>query len=195
MAYSNMREANVERGIEWSNGAKDGPLFYAIELFGEAGELLNVVKKLERERLGMVGSRATMQDLTEELADAVICLDLLAIAYDLPIISRYDAADDWTSYEADALAVSFGRAIGQVLLRVEYVEKEKAYWGEHLPETFDNHLTMKHLAQSLTTALMYAEAISVKFNIDLRSAVVAKFNKTSEKYGLAARMASDAEII
>jgi len=194
MQYSNMREANVQRGIEWSNGAKDGPLFYAIELFGEAGELLNVVKKLERERLGMVGSRATMQDLSDELADAVICLDLLAIAYDLPEIKRYDAADDWSGYESDALAVSFGRAIGQVLGRVEYVEQEKAYWGENLPATFDKHLTMNQLGQSLTTALMYAEAIGAKFDIDLRAAVAAKFNKTSEKYGLATRMAPDASI-
>ena len=195
MEYSNMRQANVERGIEWSNGAKDGPLFYAIELFGEAGELLNVVKKLERERLGMVGSRATMQDLTDELADAVICLDLLAIAYDLPNIKRYETADDWTSYQADALAVSFGRAIGQVLGYVEYVEQEKVYWGASLPVDFNKHLSMEHLGKSLTTALMFAEAIGVKFGIDLRAAVVSKFNKTSVKYGLATRMAPDASIV
>ena len=37
--FTTLREGNVARGIEWSNGAKDGPLFYAVELFGEAGEL------------------------------------------------------------------------------------------------------------------------------------------------------------
>jgi hypothetical protein len=135
-----------------------------------------------------------MQDLTDELADAVICLDLVAIAYKLPRVARYNAADDWTSYDADALAVSFGRATGQVMGSVEYVEQEKAYWGENLPANFDNHLTMISLGQALTTALMYAEAIGVKFGIDLPAAVSAKFNKTSEKYGLAARMAPDASI-
>ncbi|OLP56789.1 hypothetical protein BJF92_12005 [Rhizobium rhizosphaerae] len=54
--------------------------FRAIELAGEAGEALNVVKKLERERQGWAGSRATLEQLAEELADVVICADLLALA-------------------------------------------------------------------------------------------------------------------
>jgi len=41
-------------------------LFRGVELGGEAGEALNVIKKLERERLGWRGSRAT----PEQLADA-----------------------------------------------------------------------------------------------------------------------------
>ena len=42
--------------------------------------MCNVVKKLERERLGLRGSRATLEDLADELADVVICADLLAKA-------------------------------------------------------------------------------------------------------------------
>jgi NTP pyrophosphatase (non-canonical NTP hydrolase) len=43
------------------------------ELAGEAGEACNVIKKLERERLGMPGSRDTVAHLAEELADVIIC--------------------------------------------------------------------------------------------------------------------------
>ncbi len=73
--YGSLREANAARQKLW--GAKD-PMFAAVELAGEVGEALNVVKKLERERLGMAGSRATKQDLADELGDVAICLDLLA---------------------------------------------------------------------------------------------------------------------
>lgn len=52
--------------------------YRANELAGEVGEACNVVKKLDREKLGIVGSRATLDQLAEELADAMICLDNLA---------------------------------------------------------------------------------------------------------------------
>lgn len=56
-------------------------LYRAVELGGEAGELLNVVKKLERERLGLRGSRDTKEHLEQELGDVVICAQLLAMCY------------------------------------------------------------------------------------------------------------------
>lgn len=76
--FGSLREANTERQKLWG---EKGALFQAVELAGEVGEALNVVKKLERERLGQAGSRATVQDLADELGDAVICLDLLAKSY------------------------------------------------------------------------------------------------------------------
>src|SRR6266852_2876118 len=48
------------------------------ELAGETGEACNVIKKLERERLRLRGSRATVAQLAEELADVVIVVDLIA---------------------------------------------------------------------------------------------------------------------
>ena len=82
MAFFNtLRDANEERCKEWEAGVDPGNSFYATEFGGEAGEVLNVVKKLERERLGMPGSRDTVAHLAEELADVVICADLLAIRY------------------------------------------------------------------------------------------------------------------
>ena len=55
-----------------------GMMFDAVELGGEVGELLNVVKKLEREERGWRGSRAGPDDFADECADVLICLDKLA---------------------------------------------------------------------------------------------------------------------
>lgn len=80
--YATLREANDARQKLW--GVKD-PMFAAVELAGEVGEALNVVKKLERERLGMAGSRATVQELADELGDVVICCDLLAKVFGIDL--------------------------------------------------------------------------------------------------------------
>lgn len=86
-ALDALRQANAERQKEWNPG--DGTMppasFWACELGGEVGEALNVIKKLERERLGMVGSRATRGDLSKELADIIICVDLVALHYGIDL--------------------------------------------------------------------------------------------------------------
>ena len=75
-----LRAANKARDAEWvTGGAKLSLAFRGNELAGEIGEACNVIKKLERESLGLVGSRATVEDLAEELADGVICIDLIAM--------------------------------------------------------------------------------------------------------------------
>lgn len=75
-----LRAANAARDVEWINGRAPLTLVYrAAELGGEAGEACNVLKKLERERLGLPGSRATIAQAAEELADVVICADLAAM--------------------------------------------------------------------------------------------------------------------
>lgn len=79
-----LREANNARQNIWCELDRDGVLpditYRAVELGGECGEALNVVKKLERERLGWRGSRATLDELADEIADVIICADLLASA-------------------------------------------------------------------------------------------------------------------
>jgi NTP pyrophosphatase (non-canonical NTP hydrolase) len=77
--YSSLRSANAARQIEWDKDNNISLAYRGNELAGEVGEACNVIKKLERERMGIRGSRATVQQLAEELADAVICLDLIAM--------------------------------------------------------------------------------------------------------------------
>ncbi len=79
MTFRTLRTANIERQGEWDPDNKISLVFRSNELAGETGEACNVVKKLERARLGIRGSRATISDLAEELADVVIVADLIAM--------------------------------------------------------------------------------------------------------------------
>jgi NTP pyrophosphatase (non-canonical NTP hydrolase) len=75
----------VQRNKEWDADNQITGLFRILEFAGEVGELCNVVKKLERERMGLPGSRATLIDFTKELADCQITLDLLAMHYSIDL--------------------------------------------------------------------------------------------------------------
>lgn len=77
--FGALRTANRDRSLEWTAGEEVPLTFRGNELAGEAGEACNVIKKLERERLGWRGTRATKADLASELADVVICVDLIAM--------------------------------------------------------------------------------------------------------------------
>lgn len=84
LMFTSLRDANIARQREWFGHAErsenEDMLFRAVELGGEVGEALNMVKKIVRERIGAAGSRIDVEDLADELADIVICVDLLAIA-------------------------------------------------------------------------------------------------------------------
>ena len=79
--FQTLRRANILRQDEWDGDKKIDAAYRAMELGGEVGEALNVVKKLVREERGIAGSRASLNDLGEELADVIICVDLLAYHY------------------------------------------------------------------------------------------------------------------
>lgn len=79
LQFAALREANSRRQAEWDEDNKIDLAYRAMELGGEVGEALNICKKLERERRGIRGSRSTVADLAEELADVIICCDLIAM--------------------------------------------------------------------------------------------------------------------
>jgi NTP pyrophosphatase (non-canonical NTP hydrolase) len=74
-----LRNANHARQQEWDPSDAITLAYRGNELAGEVGEACNVIKKLERERIGIRGSRATTDMLAEELADVMICVDLIAM--------------------------------------------------------------------------------------------------------------------
>jgi hypothetical protein len=78
-AFALLRAANIARDAEWCTGGKLDLSYRGNELAGETGEACNILKKLDRERKGMVGSRATTEQAAEELADIAICVDLAAM--------------------------------------------------------------------------------------------------------------------
>jgi len=90
LTFEALRAANVARNKEWDREGKLNASFRGLELAGEVGELCNIVKKLERERMGIRGSRVSVIDLAQELADVMITLDLLAMHYsvDLGYVTR-----------------------------------------------------------------------------------------------------------
>lgn len=79
LTFETLRQANIRRNKEWDPENRITLLFRSNELAGETGEACNVVKKLERQIMGLRGSRATMLDLADELADIIICADLTAM--------------------------------------------------------------------------------------------------------------------
>jgi len=99
MKLTNLRAANIARDQEWNTGSERISMtFRATELAGEVGEACNVIKKLERKRIGLVGYRDTKGHLAEELADIVICTDLVAmdagIDLDAAIAAKFNATSE-----------------------------------------------------------------------------------------------------
>lgn len=73
-----LRHANRSRQAEWPGNEKADTAFRAIEVAGEFGEVAEAVKKFLRGERGIKGSTASKQDVADEMADAIISLDLLA---------------------------------------------------------------------------------------------------------------------
>jgi len=82
--YHFLREANVARNKEWDPGGDISLSFRGNEMAGELGELLekatamllmsskmlgicNMLKKLERQQMGLVGSRVTLEEISKEI--------------------------------------------------------------------------------------------------------------------------------
>lgn len=86
--FSTLREANVHRQSLWDSGNQITLAYRGNEMAGEVGEACNVIKKIERERLGIRGSRATLEQLAEELADVVICADLIAMGEGIDLLGK-----------------------------------------------------------------------------------------------------------
>ena len=97
VTLSDLRAANVARQAEWCPDQVPDLSFRGNELGGECGEAQNIIKKLERERHGWRGSRASLDDLAQELADVVICADLCAMTAGVDLAAAVVAKFNATS--------------------------------------------------------------------------------------------------
>jgi NTP pyrophosphatase (non-canonical NTP hydrolase) len=95
--HTTLEAALTAREVEWCGDVKLSPSFLGNELAGEIGEACNVIKKLEREELGLAGSRASVQDLAEELADGIICITRIAMRYGINLQAATAAKFNATS--------------------------------------------------------------------------------------------------
>lgn len=87
--------ANKLRQAEWDPANLLSLSFSGNELAGEIGEACNIIKKLDREMLGLPGSRSSVADLATELADGIICISIIAsklgIDLDQAVIDKFNA--------------------------------------------------------------------------------------------------------
>lgn len=80
-----LRETNTERYVAWTGSPDVDLMFCGTEFGEEAGEMLGKLKKLERERRGWRGSRATVEELADEMADVIIVMDRIASAFGIDL--------------------------------------------------------------------------------------------------------------
>lgn len=100
-----LRSACLQRDVEWDPHGKLDLMFKTTELGGEVGEVLNVAKKLQREILGLPGSRDTHKHLAEELADVLICVDRIAMQFDIDLEEATTSKFNETSMKNGLLTV------------------------------------------------------------------------------------------
>lgn len=159
MNLKELRTANIARDAIWDPERKLDLDFFLNELGGELGEACNVLKKIHREALGLRGSRATMEQLAEELSDTVIVLDLAAMKAGVEVLLH-------TSPYIHTLGKLNASARGRFMLaELGYVVEDPNQ------QTFDNMLDV-------------TIGVAATFGIDLFDFIPKKFNLTSAKYSL-----------
>ncbi|MBS9720213.1 MazG-like family protein [Tianweitania sp. BSSL-BM11] len=93
-----LQAAHVERQQEWCPDQKPDLSFRGNEMAGEVGEACNIIKKLERERHGWRGSRATKEQLAEELADvvhtAILCAITTGIDLEPAVVAKFNSTSE-----------------------------------------------------------------------------------------------------
>jgi NTP pyrophosphatase (non-canonical NTP hydrolase) len=97
--FNDLRTANKTRDAIWDPEEKIGWSFRGNELAGEVGELCNQLKKLDRQALGLRGSAPDIENIFDELADVIICVDLIAMDLNINLWAAVKAKFNKTSDE------------------------------------------------------------------------------------------------
>ncbi|RYE42039.1 MAG: hypothetical protein EOP24_34305 [Hyphomicrobiales bacterium] len=189
--FDTLRVTNVQRCVfSFEHALRDWSLSdWIVALGGEVGEGLNVIKKLNRERDGFGGNTKSLAELeadfADELADAVLYLDLSLAREGLPLC---DWAKDFAQLQLDAVN----------RLRDEDAGYSLSDAGRDL---FISAGRLAEASTSLTGAgsgLGFATAarkvledlacLAELARCDLGAAVARKFNATSQKRGAPERL-------
>jgi len=173
--FKTLRAANIARQKLWDpDGFASNVDWRVNELCGEVGEVCNIIKKLHRERCGVRGSRATKDDLADELADAIICLDLLAMEITVSVVVDYQDRDSvWLSTTEMSLP-----RLGGLLGACVGVLAQHVLTGS----------SVMVLNEQTVRCVRIVRSIAAKEDINLQMAVIHKFNATSAKQGLPVEM-------
>lgn len=101
MDLTDLRKVNIKRQLEWPGSEKAQLEFRTIEVAGEFGEVAEAIKKYLRSVHGIKGSTATIEDIADEMADAIIALDLLAGHLNIDLSEAVKAKFNKTSVKYD----------------------------------------------------------------------------------------------
>lgn len=98
VSISRLQAAHVERQKEWCPDQQPDLSFRGNEMAGETGEACNIIKKLERERHGWRGSRSSLAELADELADvvhtAVLCAITAGVDLAPAVVAKFNATSE-----------------------------------------------------------------------------------------------------
>lgn len=100
-AFETLRNASLMRQTYWDRDHKISLEYRGLELGGEAGEAQNKLKKLVREALKLRGSRSSVAEVAEELADVIIVVDLIAGMLNIDLWPEVVSKFNKTSQEND----------------------------------------------------------------------------------------------
>lgn len=145
------------------------------------------MKKLVREAKGERGSRSNADELLDELADGIICLDLLAMAEHLPEMPMNEVYKALPNADLNAYGVWLDVAVGRITNHHFEQNIEPAYnASQGLPSTrTPAALHQDYLMASIIGAAGIINTIARQIGIfDMRQAVSKKFNRTSAKNSL-----------
>lgn len=179
MLFYTLREANQNRQYEWTGGLPSDMLYSSNELAGEAGEICEVIFNGAPKQGGDI--LGWFDHLGEELADGIICIDLLGMATDLGPLPLM-VPDKPGVLGAMELAAAIGAVSGGICNTVKKLERERRGWP-------GSRATKTQLETSLISLGGIIGQVAALYRVDLATAVAVKFNRTSEKVGLATRLA------
>jgi hypothetical protein len=178
--YSTLRAANDAREVEWDTGGLLDGSFYSNELAGEVGEAIDAARLLAAYDSD-VSLEQRAQEVRDELADVTICIDLLAKKFGLgqiPIV--YTPRPD----DLNEALLDVAVAAGRVCNVAKKLERERL-------GLVGSRAFVESLESNLFFLAVNVGQVAVFFDIDLVAATAAKFNKTSEKIGVATRLMVD----
>lgn len=172
--FGELHRANIARQREWPGSAAVDPYFRALEAANEVGEVLGAIKKLIRSQRGIAGSTVTVDQVAEEIGDALISLSLLSQSVDgflgvkAPSWASLVVADEHNAIERLALHM-FAEAGDVALHMANYRSDCKLVLG---------------MQDRIDRVTFFVFAIATALDIDPMAATAAKFNATSKELGL-----------
>ncbi|KQZ00878.1 hypothetical protein ASD45_08425 [Pseudolabrys sp. Root1462] len=185
--FETLREANLVRQAEWDKAGGIDLAYRGNEMAGEIGEVFEVAYSLIDQMARFAEDLTDLRSqLADELADAEICIDLIAMSEDLPAVEaqldvRPEHQGRYSLLDKAMIAMALGAGAGQACNIIKKLARERL-------GIRGSRASKADLSAALSKALHAAHLLAWVEGIDLDAAVRRKFNATSAKVGLQTRM-------